>query len=141
MLPDEDNLPKVGDTGRTLGARPAWAEDDIDPEDRIEPGDRIEADIPVSAEGIVQPSTGGMSVAQPPLSNLRPHRRPPKHGGRGKKIEVYELETNELPDELRCRIDPYGSTVHALIEPTWEMTFEEYQQALHATRALWRLVR
>lgn len=142
MLPDKDKLPKIGATGRTLGARPGYAEDEIDPEDALKPGDAVRPDIRISEEGIVRPSTGGMSVALPPLTNLRPHRRPPKHGGAkaGKKLEVYELETDELPEELHCRRDPYGFDVHAFIEPRWEMSFEEYQQALHNTRALWRIV-
>ena len=142
MIPDEDQLPRIGATGRTLGARPGYAADEIDSEDALKPGDTIRPDIPVSEEGMVQPVIGGMSVALPPLTNLRPHRRPPKHGGMpsGKKLEVYELETDDLPDMLRCRRDPYGFTVHAFIEPRWEMSFEEYQQALHRTRMLWRIV-
>jgi len=142
MLPDEDNLPRIGATGRTLGARPGYAADEIDPEDALEPRDAVRPDIPVSEEGIVQPLAGGMSVALPPLTNLRPHRRPPKHGGTtsGRKLEVYELETDDLPEMLRCRRDPNGFEVHAFIEPGWEMGFEEYQQALHSTRALWHIV-
>jgi hypothetical protein len=103
MLPDEYGLPRVGATGRTLGARLGYSEDDIGPEDRIGPGDRIDADIPVDEDGMVQPHTGGMSVALPPVENLRPHRRPPKHGGTDKRLEVYELETGELSAELPSR--------------------------------------
>jgi hypothetical protein len=132
-----DGLPKVGSAGSKLGARPGYAEDEIDPEDRIRPGDAIRPDIPVSEDGLVQPGTGGMSTALPPIDNLPPHRRPPKHGGDDPSYEVYELETHELPHELRARVDPTGPARHVFIEPAWEMSFEEYQQALHATRGLW----
>jgi hypothetical protein len=79
-------------------------------------------------------------VAIPPMRNLRPHRRPPKHGGQDKKLEVYELETDQLPNELSARVDPFGPDVHAFIEPAYEMTFDQYQQALHSTRRLWSIV-
>ncbi len=131
MIPDEDGLPRVGNTGRTLGARPGY------PDDPAESA----PDIYISAAGNVYPESGGASVAIPPMENLRPHRRPPKHGGRGKKIEVYELETDELPDELQVRVDPLGPTVHAFIEPARVMSFEEYQRALHSTRGSWSIVR
>lgn len=141
MRPDRDGLPKVGSAGSRLGARPGYAEDELDPADRIRPGDYIRPDIRVSAEGLVQPGTGGMSTAMPPIDNLPPHRRPPKHGGDDRRYEVYELETDDLPDELRERVDPHVPERHVFIEPAREMSFEAYQQALHSTRALWRPVR
>jgi hypothetical protein len=131
MIPDEDGLPRTGATGRTLGARPGYPDDPEEPE----------PDIRIDANGIVYPETGGASVAIPPMDNLRPHRRPPKHGGRDKKLEVYELETDELPNELRARVDPLGPMVHAFLEPAYEMGFNEYQYALHSTRELWSIVR
>lgn len=131
MIPDEDGQPRVGGTGRTLGARPGY------PDAPKEPG----PDIHIDADGNVYPETGGTSVAMPPMEHLRPHRRPPKHGGRDKKLEVYELETDELPDELQVRADPFGPAVHAFIEPAYEMSFDEYQRALHTTRKLWHIVR
>jgi hypothetical protein len=135
-----DGLPKVGPAGSKLGVRPGYAEEEIDPEDRIKPGDHIEPDIRVNTEGLVQPETGGMSVALPPVGNLVPHRRPPKHGGDDPSYEVYELETDDLPDELQVRPDPAGPTRHAFIEPAREMSIEDYQLALGATRGLWRAV-
>jgi hypothetical protein len=142
MLWNGDGLPKVGSTGSRLGARPNYAETEIDPEDRIRPGDAIKTDIDVSADGLVQPGTGGMSAFSHPVDNIPPHRRPPKHhDGDAPRYEVYELETDDLPGELDYRIDPHNPTRHVFIEPTREMTFEEYQQALHTTRSLWRPVR
>jgi hypothetical protein len=129
MVSDEDGLPQVGSTGKTLGARP------------VDPGSGVAPDIPTGEHGQVNPETGGMSAAIPPPDNLPPHRRPPSHGGTDRKIALYELETSELPDELQERTDPYNAERHVFIEPAWPMSFEEYQQALHATRGLWRCVR
>ena len=75
-----------------------------------------------------------MSVALPPIDNLPPHRRPPKHGGTDTRLEIYELNTEELPDDLAERIDLYNRTRHVFIEPARVMSFEEeYQQALHGS--------
>jgi hypothetical protein len=130
MIPDEDGWPRVGSTGRTLGARLGHPGDPEEPE----------PDIRVDEDGIVRPETGGASVAIPPMRHLRPHRRPPKHGGTDKKLEVYELETDDLPDELQVRPDPFGPKVHAFIEPAYAMSFDEYQHVLHSTRRLWSIV-
>ena len=137
---NSDGLPKVGPAGSKLGARPGYAEYEIDPEDRIKPGDQIKSDIQVDEDGVVQPGTGGMSVALPPIDNLPPHRRPPKHGGDDPAYEVYELDTEDLPDDLRAQVDPYGPERHVFIEPAREMSFDEYQRVLESTRALWKRV-
>lgn len=122
-----DGLPVVGDTGTTLGARPER--------------ENAPADTEIHADGTVRPYAGGMSTSPPPVTNLQPHRRPKKHGGRGKGIEVFELDTDDLPDELRARPDPGAPERHVLIEPSRAMGFEEYQRALHSTRVLWRQLR
>jgi hypothetical protein len=138
---NNDGLPKIGSAGSKLGARPDYAEDDIHPEDRIRAGDTINLDLPVSADGFVYPQTGGMSAFFYPIDNIPPHRRPPKHdGGDDPKYEVYELETDDLPEQLTYRVDPHNRARHVFIEPAWEMTFEDYQQALYATRSLWHAV-
>jgi len=145
---DADDLPKVGSVGTTLGARPEYPEEDIDPEDRIRSGDRIVRDIKVDADGLVQPEAGGMSVFFHPIKNIVPHRRPPKHAHPDDPVdadydprcEVFELETDHLPDSLRCRTGQHNPKRHAFIEPAWEMSFEDYLQALHATRDMWHPV-
>lgn len=119
-----DGLPLTGPTARTLGARP---------------GSPPEGDIPI-AGGMVHPGTGGMSVSPPPSGNLPRFRRPPEHGGTAKKIKLYELDTDGLPDELRARPDPKNPRRHAFIEPARETSFEEYEHALEETRELWRPV-
>ena len=129
MIPDGDGLPRIGSTGRTLGTRLGF------------PNGGAKPDILVSPAGILYPGSGGMSVGMPQTDNLPPHRRPRRCGGTDKKIELYVLETEDLPDELQARIDPYNSERHAFLEPARAMSFEDYQQALHATRTLRRRVR
>src|SRR4051812_40044130 len=60
MFPDE-NGPRIGPTGNTLGARLGPPEEG--------------GDIPVAADGTVAPGTGGMSVT-PSLETLPLHRIP-----------------------------------------------------------------
>lgn len=127
MRPDKECYPRTGPTPKTLGARPAGPTGE-------------EGDIPVSSDGMVRPETGGMSVSPPPVKNVIYFRRPPEHGGTAKKLKLYEMETDELPDELMARPDPRNPEKHVFIEPAYEMSFEEYQGALESTRDLWRLV-
>ena len=122
MRSAEDGFPLTGPTARTLGIRS---------------GTSSEADLP-TVDGIVYPETGGMSVSPPPPSNLPRHRRPPEHGGTAKKIKLYALETAQLPTDLRVRLDPEEPQRHAFIEPTREMSLEQYEHALRVTtRRLW----
>lgn len=121
---DEDGLPVCGPTARTLGARPGLPEGDIE-----------------ILDGMVQPGTGGMSASPPPPSNLPDFRRPPEHDGKAKKIKLYELETENLPDELQARPDPENPDRHVFIEPALEMSFEDYERALEGTRTFWKPVR
>lgn len=128
MRADEDGLPRFGESGRYLGARPSL------------PGREPDGDIPATEDGAVHPGTGGMSVSPPPVDNLPPHRRPPEYGGTGKD-PVFELETDGLSGDLRYRPDPYSPARHGFIEPSRAMSFEEYRQAIFDTRILWRAVR
>ena len=80
-----------------------------------------------------------MSVSPPPPDNLPYYRRPPEFGGTGKD-PVWEMDTDELPVELRYRPDPDNPEGHGYIEPSYPMSFEEYQRAIHTTQRLWTLV-
>ncbi len=117
MKPGEDDLPKPGWSARTLGAR-------------------CNIDIPTSEDGSVAPELGGMSVSPPPAGNLPPWRLPRELGGRGKD-PVWEVDTDQLPEDLAYRPDPDDPDAHGFLEPARPMTFEEYQAALHSTRGLW----
>ncbi len=135
-----DGLPKVGPKASNLGVRPNYTEQEIDPEDRIKPGDRVVLDIDVDANGMVQPGMGGMSTNFPPMDNIPPHRRPPKHGGDDPDYEIYELDTKDLPEGLTIRKVPHNPERQAYVEPAREMSINEYQHLLEDTRALWTRV-
>lgn len=118
MMGDADGFPAVGKSGRYLGARPTGKFRDID----------------VSPTGLVFPGTGGISVSPPPPENI-----PSIIRDRGDPI--WELATEELPEELRHRPDPdpEKQDTHGFIEPSTAMSFDEYQAALHSTREMWSL--
>ncbi|HZB07824.1 MAG TPA: hypothetical protein VE525_01790 [Rubrobacter sp.] len=54
---------------------------------------------------------------------------------------VFELDTDELPEELIYRPDPENPEEHGFLEPARRMSFEEYQQTIYGTRALWHRLR
>jgi hypothetical protein len=124
MKPSKDGLPRVGETGRYLAVRRSGRFRDID----------------VDEGGTVRPGTGGMSVSPPPPENLPEQLRPPRFGGYGKD-PLWELDTDDLPPELRYRPDPKNPTRHGFIEPSKPMPFEDFERAIHETRELWTLVR
>jgi hypothetical protein len=132
MTRDEDGRPKVGETARTLGARPyAW--------------DEPQRDIPVVA-GSVRPGTGGMSVA-PTLEDLPIYRIPKRYDvpGRGYagsgKVEDScwimgdgPFEIASVSDGLRLVPD---SRTHGTVQPSLTMSWVDYQGFLAATRLSW----
>jgi hypothetical protein len=123
MREDSDGLPKLGPTTRTLGVRP----------------DSLFGDIIVTKGGLVFPGTGGMSVSPWPPENIEEHRRPKEFGGTGKD-PVWEMDTDDLPEELRYQSDPAKADVHGFIAPARWMHLSEYQRTLHGTRNLWTRV-
>ena len=118
----------IGESGRCLDARP------------VLPATPYDGDIPLRDDGTVEPDTGGMSVSPPPVTNLPLHRRPGEYGGRGKD-PVFVLDTDKLPTDLQYRQDPKAPHKHGFKEPSRRMSFEEYQESIHATRALWSQLR
>ncbi len=120
MKADEQGSPKLGPTSRTLGARPG-------------------ADICVRGDGSVVLEMAGISVSPMPPGNLPKHRRPPFYSGTGKD-PVFEIDTDELPRGLVYRQDPQNRDTHGYICPAYQMSLERYQQLLHETQDLWRLV-
>ena len=118
---DRDGGPAVGSPARNHALRP-------------------EVDKPRDEDGMVEPGTGGASVSPPPLTNLHPLRLPREFGGLGNDA-VFEVETDDLPEDLRYRRDPDNPDGHGFIEPSRRTTFEEYERAVRGTRGLWRLVR
>jgi hypothetical protein len=112
-----DDLPEVGQSGRTLGVR--------------------EIDIEVDSSGWLEPEKGGMSVAPGSPANLPKHRRPPEYGGTGPD-PVWRIESDDLGDDLVFRPDPGDPNGHGFLEPKTAMYLEEYERALEATRAKWQ---
>lgn len=113
---EDDGKPKVGESARTLGVRP-------------------DVDIPVDANGIVHPNTGGMSVSPSPDA-LPTHRKPLEFGGTGKD-PIWTINTNDLGADLTYVPDSPG---HGTIQPTKPMSFEDYQKALADTNINWEKV-
>lgn len=107
---------KVGDSVRTLGVRP-------------------DVDIPVDANGMVYPKTGGMSVSPSP-DDLPTHRKPPEFGGTGKD-PVWGINTDDLGPDLIYVPDNPG---HGTIQPAKPMSLKAYQNALANTNINWEKV-
>jgi RHS repeat-associated protein len=116
MKSDGKGVPELGASKRTLGAMP-------------------DVDIPV-VSGYVSPGTGGLSVSPGSPYNLPSHRRPPEFGGTGKD-PVWGIRPCDLGLDLSYRPDPFNPSKHGFIEPSRPMKFNEYQDALGATRWLW----
>ena len=122
MTPASDGSPVVARSARALGIRTPHEAANSQPD--------VTA---IDPDEIIQPVTGGMSVAPNDPANLPRFRRPPVLGGQGKD-PVWEIDTADLGDELQFKQD---SPTHGLIEPAGPMTLKEFEQALAATRAKW----
>ena len=120
MTPDEDGRPTVDASARTLGARPL-------------------IDVPGDASDAVDPGTGGMSVSIGVPDGLPAHRRPAGFGGSGVD-PVFAIDVAELGPDLHWRADQDGPSGHGFVEPVRRMAFNDYQQALWATRSRWHRV-
>ena len=116
MTPAADGLPTCGASRRVLGVL-------------------IPGDVKSDQAGLVQPGTGGMSVAPDRIRNLPQHRRPTVHGGTGKD-PVFVLRSDLLGNGLRYRADA-GQARHGLIEPTRPTRVSNLQSMLCMTRSEW----
>lgn len=120
MTPDDDGLPRVDASARTLGARPS-------------------IDVPGDGADDVDPGMGGMSVAIGAAHFLPEHRRPTNLGGSGAD-PVFMIEAGELGPDLRVRADEDGPSGHGFVEPVFRMGFDDYQEAIWASRPGWQRV-
>jgi hypothetical protein len=133
MLADGDR-PQVGPTALTLGVR-------LPPDEH--------ADLAVTAEGMVEPRTGGMSVS--PAWRLLPvHRIPrrlrdrfPRATGKNSfflwRMGDGPFTEGPFADRLLFRPDPDKPTKHGFVEPEARVSADEYQAALAATRDQWMI--
>jgi len=113
-------MPAVGPTGRTLGAR-------------------VPLDIPVDADGMVSPGTGGMSVAPFSPANLPSHRRPSSLPGGTSKDPVWSILVTQLGVDLSYRPDPDNLLGHGFVEPSHRMSYAQYEGELESTQGRWQL--
>jgi hypothetical protein len=119
MRMEADKLPECGNTARQLGARQG-------------------KDIPVCANGKVDPTTGGMSVAAGSPNELAPHRRPALFEGSGKD-PVFTIHSDRFPSSLVVR-QSGKSRSHHLVEPSQQCLYLVFQEALCSTRYSWEEV-
>jgi hypothetical protein len=77
-----------------------------------------------------------MSVTPDDRDGLPQFLTPQALGGTGKN-PVWEITSADLGPDLAYRPDPRSST-HGLIEPAREMAFQEYVEALCATKSQWK---
>ena len=120
MKAEPDGLPKVGRSSRELGIR-------IDGPIR---------DLPIGEDGIVEPETGGMSVALDAALSLPKPRLPRSLGGEGRD-PVFTLRRAEAPETLILRVDRHP---HALVEPIRRCLLVEFESDLASTRSFWSKV-
>jgi hypothetical protein len=52
-----------------------------------------------------------------------------------KRWVVWEIDTEQLPEALQYLQDRDD---HGVLEPAWEMSFEDYEDAILETRSEWR---
>src|SRR5437763_1899032 len=113
MKAEADGLPQIGRSGRQLGVR-------IDGPIR---------DLRVGEDGIVEPESGGMSVALDATRNLPKPRLPRSLGGEGRD-PVFTMRRAELAEPLILRVDRHP---HALIEPIRRCLLVEFESDLAST--------
>lgn len=83
---------------------------------------------------MVEPQTGGMSVALDAPQNLPKPRLPRSLGGEGRD-PVFSMFTADVPGSLIVRTDRYP---HALVEPGRRCLLREFESELVSSRPLWR---
>jgi hypothetical protein len=111
-----DGLPEVGDTFARLGVRPTG------------PGRQGDVRAATPSDP-VRPGEGGMSVAADSPNNLPAHMRKP-----AARHPVWEIDSADLGDGL---IASAAGPPHHHIEPDREMTLDELQSLIAATRTRW----
>jgi hypothetical protein len=63
------------------------------------------------------------------------------HLGHPRQRPALCVRARQLPEELNYRPDPENPEEHGFLEPARRMSFEEYQQTIYGTRALWHRLR
>ncbi|MGH7139418.1 MAG: hypothetical protein ACREHD_27045 [Pirellulales bacterium] len=118
MREDQNGLPEIGPSARSLGVRP---------------GADVLAVLP---QELIQPRLGGLSVSPHHPTNLPYFRCPRQWGGTGKD-PVWAIDSSLLGADMIYRPDP-NSRTHGFIEPSKPMTLDDFQKALAATQSFWQ---
>jgi hypothetical protein len=120
MKEDDQGLPQIGPSARTLGVRPG-------------------ADVPAKLpREMVMPGQGGLSVSPDNPFNLPTYRRPVEFQGTGQD-PVWIIADTDLGADLYYRPDP-SNVGHGFIEPLRPMTLDNYERAITQTQTQWRKV-
>ena len=114
---DADGKPIVGTKFGMLGVRPT------DPNNRKKRAD-VKA---VNGSDLVRRGGGGLSVYTDPTAILI----------QAADLVLCEIDTADLPPGL---LETAASKPHYLIEPSQQMTLDEYQELLADTQDLWQPV-
>ncbi len=114
MRPDAVGAPKIGASLSTLGVRPG-------------------KDIPVAADGSVDPQTGGMSVT-PDDPDAMPFDLLPRSRGGDGRHPMFSLVVADLPETLVARRDKPD---HANVEPATRQSFAAYNGDVQSTQGRW----
>ena len=85
---------------------------------------------------MVEPETGGMSVALDAALNLPKPRLPRSLGGEGRD-PVFTMRRKVAPETLILRVDRHP---HALLEPIRRCLLVEFESDLASTRSFWSKV-
>lgn len=120
MKAESDGRPKIGRSSRELGIRIVGPI----------------RDLPVGEDGMVEPETGGMSVALDAAQNLPKPRLPRSLGGEGRD-PVFTMPRTEIPETLILRVDRHP---HAMVEPIRRCLLVEFESGLASTRTFWSKV-
>jgi hypothetical protein len=104
-------------------------------------GVRHTKDLPVSADGLVSPRTGGMSVSDDPRK-LPPFLLHQTEGGAKAVVAVFALNPRSLPFSLLVRQDrPDTDPAHHCVEPSMVCAFTTYRDAIRGTRQDWTMIK
>lgn len=116
MRAADDGKPVLGRSLSTLGVRP-------------------DHDLPVDADGCVEPATGGMSVTPDRVEDVPPTLLPRVLGGEGRH-PLFVVDVDQLPATLTVRVD---KPKHANVEPAARTAFEAYELEVQNTRTFWEI--
>ena len=83
---------------------------------------------------MVEPGTGGMSVALNAPQNLPKPRLPRSLGGEGRD-PVFTMSAADVPQSLSVRVDRHP---HALVEPGRRCLLPDFEAHLASSRSFWR---